>query len=446
MSCKKCGIEHVGLCKQIDSRCVIYNNEDEVPSSLLCFLELENGVSAHEIFETLDEKLCQIYSPTIETCYRNLTGIGEDVSLSEFLTSLQTYLCTLKDENVKVTPNDTTSGYLFDKIITGDCINSTVNLNEVTGERKLLLSLDFDCILDKIKDNIEIPQCYTIDCVSCEDNPSCTPQPITPVITHTIGASNATLICQNCNLGYNTWYKDGVVVGYTNTITVDQAGVYTARNTTACGVSEDSNSITIPEFITYTYTRTGIFTRNNCGFNGCGVSCIGTSVPFSKVYTSPLSQAHAQSIANSDTQFPILGQNNANLLGQCNCPSCECTEPTIGNHQIINATCLGNSLQSNGRIIVTGIQNGNKWGISFNSVTYQGPTYENAYFLGYSSGNITSTATSITYDGLDVQESAIIRIFNASGGCKGDFYFDLIPANCDDEDPSVDLGTIGVSC
>lgn len=64
--------------------------------------------------------------------------------------------------------------------------------------------------------------------------------------------------------------------------------------------------------VTYYYTRTQTFTRNNCGN-----SYYGSVYSFSKTYSSNISQADAQNIANSDSTFVTEGQAAANSTGSC---------------------------------------------------------------------------------------------------------------------------------
>lgn len=62
--------------------------------------------------------------------------------------------------------------------------------------------------------------------------------------------------------------------------------------------------------ITYTAYRTGTFTRNNCG-----VGYYASSVSFSKSYTSSVSQAAAEALAEAN--FATDGQAYANANGTC---------------------------------------------------------------------------------------------------------------------------------
>ncbi|WP_443945614.1 DUF5977 domain-containing protein [Pedobacter sp. AW1-32] len=66
----------------------------------------------------------------------------------------------------------------------------------------------------------------------------------------------------------------------------------------------------------YPYTRSKIFTRNNC--TG---SLVGSQVGFSRKYISNVSMADAENMANLDNaNFDAAGQLNANTVGVCTVP------------------------------------------------------------------------------------------------------------------------------
>lgn len=104
---------------KIDAEGVIYNMDTNCSTSrLMCFFGIRNGTNLKVILEKLDEKLCQVRG--------------------------------LFDEKVKVSVDDTTEGYLFDKLIVGDCI--TKSIVNVGGNEKLLLGVDCNCIKNCIDD------------------------------------------------------------------------------------------------------------------------------------------------------------------------------------------------------------------------------------------------------------------------------------------------------
>lgn len=445
--CSPCEGKHIGGCNQItDSRCIYYNPEEVTPSQLMCFLNVENNTSVHEILETLDAKLCEYLSVTVIPCFRDLIDIplDETPSINEFLIHLQEYICNSLDEKVKVSANDAEAGYLFDKITVDIGLEKTLLVNE-DGTRSVHISINPQGIYDLIKDLIEVPNCYEIDCSSCEDQPDCTPQPLIPVITKSTDENGvAILSCTSCN-GVVSWYnEEDELIAYGNATPV-VGGTYYAVSETVCGRSENSNTITIPPYSSFTYVKTTTFNRNNCPDNGCGMPCIGSNVVFSKTYISHISEAHAQQLANTDVTYPTQGQQFANLNGSCECPSCECLHPMYVSANRTNPTCNGLVLQSNGSVNITGLTNATKFGYSFNTIGYEGPNFTNAYSLGYNSANISSTSNSITLSGLSVS-SVIMRIFNNEANCYKDLVFTFVVPNCNPGNSNISLGSMSVSC
>lgn len=445
MRCDSCEGKHFEDCKQLGAECIYYNINDVSPSQLLCFLNITSTSSLKQILEELDSKLCEYLSVNITDCFRDALELEpeETLSLSEFLVSLQNYICQKSDEKVKASANDPNAGYLYDKITVGKGLSKTIHIDE-HGNRSVHITINPSELYDQIKDLIDIPNCYEVNCASCEEDPDCAPQPLVPVIIkNTNEEGKVILSCSNCN-GIITWKnEDGDIVGYGENVLVS-GGTYTATSQTVCGTSDASEPIVIPPYTVYTYTRKTNFTRNNCGNNGCGMQCVGTSVEFSKTYTSYISQAHAQQLANSDAQYPIEGQNYANLTGQCNCPSCDCTPPIFANYTTINPTCTGSTLNSNGSVTITGIENANKFGISIGGVVYSGQNYTNAYQLGYTGGNISSNGNSITISNLSAPLIRV-RLFNNEDACYTDLSFKLDIPTCSSEG-EVEIGDVTISC
>lgn len=89
-------------------------------------------------------------------------------------------------------------------------------------------------------------------------------------------------------------------------------------------------SVTTTTPTTYTTTRTENFTRNNCPSGD-----VGSVVSFSRIYSSTISQGTADSLAASDPNFEVDGQNNANSAGTCT------VDPT-NNAFVINNRNAGN--------------------------------------------------------------------------------------------------------
>lgn len=99
---------------KIDAEGVIYNMDANCSTSnLMCFFGIRNGTNLKTILEKLDEKLCQVRG--------------------------------LFDEKVKVSIDDTSEGYLFDKLIVGNCITKNIVTNSV-GRQQLQLDIDCSCV------------------------------------------------------------------------------------------------------------------------------------------------------------------------------------------------------------------------------------------------------------------------------------------------------------
>jgi len=99
---------------------------------------------------------------------------------------------------------------------------------------------------------------------------------------------------------------------YTSTVSLAdaqaQAAADTGFNTEGQAYANINGSCVIPPV--YTASRTGTFTRNNCG-----AGYYASSVSFSKSYTSAVSQADAEALA--DANFATDGQAYANTEGTC---------------------------------------------------------------------------------------------------------------------------------
>jgi len=99
---------------KIDAEGVIYNMDTNCSTSnLMCFFGIRNGTNLKVILEKLDEKLCQVRG--------------------------------LFDEKVKVSIDDTSEGYLFEKLIVGTCITKTI-VTDGLGKQQLQLGVDCNCV------------------------------------------------------------------------------------------------------------------------------------------------------------------------------------------------------------------------------------------------------------------------------------------------------------
>lgn len=100
---------------------------------------------------------------------------------------------------------------------------------------------------------------------------------------------------------------------YTSTVSQAAADALADANFNTEGQAYANISGVCTTTPSWSSTRTESFTKNDCP-----VDYFGTSVLFSKTYTSLISQADADAQAANDSNFAVLGQNNANANGACN--------------------------------------------------------------------------------------------------------------------------------
>lgn len=446
MKCKKCKHEKpectcqtVDKCEAIDASCVIYNKNVDV-SDINCIADVPAGTNLKVILEKFDEVFCEINNVPLIPCVKSILGFGSEIqstSQAVLLQAIQNYICGFQDTKVKVTQSDTSSGYLFDKIIPGDCLEKAV-VTDATGSQKLRINLNWGCISSKL------PLCFEVQASECiiVDTNNCAPQPLTPVISK----SGLVLSGVNCN-GTLQWYNNnGELVSTGAVFNASPNESYYARCSNSCGDSGVSNLITIGNIITYKTKRTASFTRNNCGTNDCNIPCVGSSFVFEKEYTSTISQEHVNSLAENDISFTLEGQNLINLQGTCVCSDCTCESPMYNSNIIINnASCEGNIISANGQILFGGISDANKVGYSVGAGDYNGASYSSAFPLNnFSQGNITTTPSSVKLVGLSIETRIVFRLFNGSNTCFKDVVVLLSPPDCTKE--QVIINDIIVGC
>lgn len=130
------------------------------------------------------------------------------------------------------------------------------------------------------------------------------------IITYSVYRS-ATFTKNDCGANYT---GSNVSYSKTYTSTVSQSDAESKANTyfNAEGQAwaNERGTCTYVAPTVYTATRSASFTRNNCGAN-----YVGGSVNYSNSYTSTVSQADAEAIA--DSQFSTQGQAYANANAQC---------------------------------------------------------------------------------------------------------------------------------
>lgn len=435
-NCFNCEEHNIG-CKEIDAACVKYNKDD-----LTCISPpIPSGTSLEEIIKEFEQKLCLNSSVPIIPCVKEILGISETtdtLSASSLLSYIQQWICSYIDENVKVTSGDNSTGYLYDKVETGECLDKTV-IEDEFGNQKLKIAINFGCLTQKL------PLCFNItpsECIIIDNSgQSCLPQPTTPVISR----SSTTLIGTNCN-GTIEWYNSQNQLVGTGINFIGNANTkYFAKCVTSCGTSQNSNVIEIPNITTYTAKRTALFLKE-CGVNECSVPCFSTSIEYTKTYTSTISQSDANSKAENDTGFSLEGQAKANAEGVCTCPDCNCVFPTYNSNIVItNATCNGQVVVANGQILITGITNANKMGFSFGAGAYSGQNYIDAVPLNnYNQGNVETTPTTVKLKGLSIETRVIVRLYNQANNCFKDVVITLTPPDCTQE--QVEIEDVSITC
>lgn len=360
-NCEDCG--HIGMeyctdnfCEEkLDSKCIIYKHNQE-ESNLNCIADIQPNTSVEEILEIWDKELC------------NKSG-------------------QFKDEKVSVNGEDQ-AGYLIDKIDKGDCIITTV----VQG--KLKISLDFNCICSKLS---------LINCAGGE--PECTPQPLIPNIssesTSYCGESTLRIVASNYN-GDLQWYRNGNLISGANTFSLlldGEDGNYYVRNTTSCGfeISETINvsyssvcgctpqptiPLVSPSNGIVSENETILLTANRCNGNiswyNSQNQLIGTGS--TKAVGAGSYYARCTTDCNSANSSSVLISTNIS------CPTITASITPI------NPTCSGNSLQSNGEVVVNNIVNGVQISInggSYTALNGLGNTSNSHKYTGLGAGSHT---------------------------------------------------------
>ena len=444
MACNKCKQEDChcasNTCDPIDASCVIYNS-DGSPSDLTCIEDIAPKTSLKTILEKWDQYFCDLSNVFILSCVKSKLNIPQEtdsLSPNALLNYIQQWICTYQDVNVKVSPSDTSSGFLTDKIELGECLTQSV-VKDSNGKQKYKISLDWPCITAKLPlcFQIKSPECIVID----NTNAPCVPLPTVPVIVK----NGLTLSGTNCN-GSIQWYNtNNVLVGSGNVIQVPSNEIYYAKCATTCGESIASLPVTVPPVNTYTKMRSAIF-QKECGTNECSVPCIGTFITFSKTYTSFLSQDNANSLAENDQTFALEGQAKVNAEGSCTCPDCNCVFPGYNPSVVVsNATCTGNAITANGQILIGGIVNANRFGFYVGQGGYNGVGYSAAFSLNnFNQGNIETTPSTVKIKALSTETRVVVRLFNGAENCFTDIVVNLTPPDCSKE--TIDIENITVSC
>lgn len=333
-------------CKKQSRECTCHDVGLESCSTEICYEKMD----AH----------CTIYKknqPDVSNFPESL-GISGNTPVDEILEKLARIpfdVPQATDELVKVNATDSSSGYLQDKITTGDCLSTFV-----TSEKKLRISLDFNCICEKLR---------LINCTSTSN--TCVPAALKPVIDQSLSSICGTQASVLSVTGFNgsiQWFRNNVAIPNATSPIYNvqgQGGTYFARNTTVCGFI-DSDGVSIlytpececddpvttpivtPASATVLENQTVELTANNCNgsiawFDGNGTQIdtgVATLVPSGTYYARCTNQC---------------GSSTSNIV--LITPNVDC--PTISALiQKTNPTCSGIVLLENGVIDVANIANG----------------------------------------------------------------------------------------
>jgi hypothetical protein len=285
-----------GCPEKIDSSCVIYKPQGG-KSYLSCFLGLPAKSTAEKIFETLDQKLCNLFTIETSVCVQQLLSVKQFVDFKSVFIKLLDYICTTDDSKVKISATDKTSGFLFDKIATVECLKKEV-VTAVDGSQTLSISIDYACLNNKLGSCVEVNCCGNTQLFHI----------MSPAFS-VCGNNVITISANNC-LGNVIWFKDGVQIAAGTTYTGTAGTYYATCSGSISNTITITNSGVCPSF---NASRTGTF------YKVCQPTCTSTPVSFTKTY-SGTSQAAANALRDNDTSFNSDGQAYAEINGSCiNC-------------------------------------------------------------------------------------------------------------------------------
>jgi hypothetical protein len=268
------------------------------------------------------------------------------------------------DQFVKTNSTDFSSGYLEDKITTGDCLSTFV-----TSEKKLRLSLDFDCLCQKLQ---------LINCTST--NTDCVPKASKPTIDQTLSAICGLQTSVLAVTGYNgtiQWFKNNIAIEGANSNIYNvqgQGGTFYVKNTTRCNFST-SDSVDIvytPEcecddpVTTPTVTPASATVLENQTIELTANNCNGT-ITWHDSYNTQIGTGVA-TLVSAGTYYARCTNQCDTATSNIVVVSPDVTCPTVSALlQKTNPTCDGMTLLENGVIDVLNIANGVQIAIDNNS-------------------------------------------------------------------------------
>lgn len=255
MPCNKCNKEQC-KCKRpkdicydegceikVPSECVIYRPTGGT-SFISCYLGLNTKTNLQEILETLDYKLCNAFTLNLNSCIVDLLNLNSSqVDYKIFLNKLSDYICNNSDKYVRVSPTDTHSGYLNDKVQVSNCLRKRTIIGSDNSE-KLEIYIDYACL----QAELQLSSCIEVDCCggggSSPNNPNFR---IAANTTTVCGVNSATLTASSSNPCTTIlWFRNNVLLTETSdtTFLINQTGDYYALCKNAQGiVTSVSNTI-----------------------------------------------------------------------------------------------------------------------------------------------------------------------------------------------------------
>ena len=342
-------------CKKQSRECTCHDVGLESCSTEICYEKMD----AH----------CVVYKknqPDISN-FPDSLGIDGNTPVDEILEKLARISFDMPqatDELVKVNATDFGSGYLEDKITTGDCLSTFV-----TSEKKLRISLDFNCLCQKLQ---------LINCTST--NTSCVPQALKPIIDQSLsaicGLQTAVLAVSGHN-GTLQWFRNNVAIEGANSTIYNvqgQGGTYFVRNTTVCN-STNSDSVSVvysvecdcddPVTTPIVTPSTGSVLENQT-LELTANNCNGTLEWYNQ--SNVLVDSGSSTVVGTGTYYARCtnqcGSANSNMVVISPNVTCPTISAVLNK---TNPTCTGMTLLENGVIDVLNISNGVQIAIDNNS-------------------------------------------------------------------------------
>lgn len=234
--------------------------------------------------------------------------INKGDNIISILNKFDQVITELKNQNIEIFYNDIETS--------GDCLHKELVTDELTQRKKIVLSLDSECIVEE----------SGCGCGSTIEDDFI----ITSNKYSICGLQTATL---ESSCTETTWYnQNNQEVGTGQQLIVSISGTYYAKcqgkTSNLVVISKQSNCEN------YVYTKRKLF------YKQCATGYVGTAIDYSKDYVSVISYSDAQFQAQLDeVNFNNEGQSLANVEGDC---IYKCPTPTSDsgfNVYLSNAKC-----------------------------------------------------------------------------------------------------------